>query len=83
MSKKKKNKIKYIDDGSSVADMSATAGRKRADGKGEAPKPKSTFKDKARTYFSTVKKMVVPMLVTLLAFSLVYLILLLATGRLF
>ena len=73
MSKKKKQKITYYDDNSTVADMSGT--------KQQPKKSKSTFKEKARTYFATVKKMIIPMLATLLAFTLVYVILLLATGQ--
>ena len=49
MSKKKKNKVKYIDDGSTIVDMSGT--------KNQVKKSKSTFKEKAKTYFSTAKKM--------------------------
>ena len=62
--KQKKHKVEYVDDGSTVADMSAAT----------PPKKKSSFKEKAHTYFSTVKKMVLPMLVTLLAFTIVFLI---------
>lgn len=72
--KEPKEKVVYYDDNSTIADMSGT--------KQPAKKSKSTFREKARTYFSTVKKMIVPMLITLLAFTLVYLLLLLATGRL-
>ena len=62
--KQKKQKVVYVDDGSTVVDMSAAT----------PPKKKSSFKEKAHTYFSTVKKMVLPMLVTLLAFTIVFLI---------
>ncbi len=64
--KEKKQKIVYIDDGSTVADMSGTFKKKRP------PRQKSTAKEKMRTYFSVVKKMILPMLCTLLAFTLVY-----------
>jgi hypothetical protein len=42
---------------------------------------RSTFKDKARTYFSTVRKMLIPMFITLIAFTLAYFLLLLAAGK--
>lgn len=74
--KKKEQKIIYIDDGSTVADMRGTYGKKGP------PKPRSTFREKARTYFSVVKKMILPLLATLLAFTVVYLIVLALAGRL-
>ena len=48
--KQKKEKIIYIDDNSTVADMSNT----RREKKGQ--KKQSTFREKARTYFTVVKK---------------------------
>lgn len=66
--KPKKEKIIYIDDNSTVADMSNTRSRN------ESKKRTSTFKEKARTYFSVVKKMLLPMFVTLFAFTIVYLL---------
>lgn len=61
--KKKKEKIKYIDDGRTIADMSAfSKGGKNKDG---FVRPPSTFKDKWKTYWSAVKSMLVPMFITL------------------
>ena len=58
--KKKKEKVKYIDDGRTIADMSGLSGvDKRYTG------PKGTFKDQMRTYWNTVKLMFVPMMVTI------------------
>ena len=76
--KKKEQKIIYIDDGSTVADMSGTFRRGKPQGR-----EKSTFRERAKTFFGVMKKMVVPMLVTLIAFTLVYVILLAVTGKLF
>ena len=72
--KKKKQKVKYIDDGRTIADMSALSGvDKRYTG------PKGTFKDQMRTYWNTVKLMFVPMMVTIgiicIAFLIMWLIL--------
>ena len=71
---KKKQKIVYIDDGSTVADMSGTFGK-------NGPQPKSTFKERAKTFFTVAKKMVIPLLITLMALTLVYILLLVLTGR--
>ena len=58
--KQKKEKVRYIDDGRTLADMSALSGvDKRYTG------PKGTFKDQMRTYWNTVKLMFVPMMVTI------------------
>lgn len=62
MAKKKndKPKIRYIDDGRTLADMSGIRGvDKRYTG------PKGTFKDQMRTYWNTVKLMFIPMMVTI------------------
>lgn len=73
---KKQVKVVYYDDNSTVADMSGTR-------KGNVPpRQKSTMREKWRTFFTVMKKMVLPMLVTLTAFTLVYIILLAITGKL-
>jgi hypothetical protein len=74
--KKKKEKTVYIDDGSTISDMSALGGRSyRRDGSFGRP----TFRDCFRTYICAVKMMLLPMLVTIgiiaVAFLLIYLIL--------
>lgn len=76
--KPKKEKIIYIDDNSTIADMSNT----RRTPKGAPPKQRSTFKEKMRTYFSVVKKMILPMLVTLLAMTIVFIIFMALAGQL-
>ncbi len=73
--RKREQKIVYIDDGSTVADMSGTR-------RGNGQRKKSTAREKVRTYFSVVKRMILPMLCTLLAFTVVFLIVLAAAGRL-
>lgn len=65
--KKKEQKVIYIDDGSTVADMSGTYK------KGKAPVGKGSLRDQAKTFFGVMKKMILPMLITLLALALVYL----------
>ncbi len=80
MSKKKKEKITYIDDGRTIADMSGTSGgfsskprqkgQKRLSPLGETP---------LQTYWRSVKLMFLPMLAVLgviaLAFLLMYVLL--------
>ena len=74
--KERKVKVIYYDDGSTVADMSGTRGGKRPD------KLKSTFREKMKTFFAVMKKMVLPLLCTLIGFTLVYILMLLIAGRL-
>lgn len=77
MSKKKKNKEKviYYDDNSTIADMSNVTGvGRRAPNKNAPPKQKSTFTEKWNTYWSVVRKMIMPMLFVLLVITVLYLI---------
>ena len=72
--KQKKEKIRYIDDGRTIADMSGIRGvDKRYTG------PKGGFREQARTYWNTVKLMFIPMMVTIgiicLAFFIMWLML--------
>ena len=69
--KSEKSKVIYIDDGSTIADMSAIGGSR--------PRRRSTFKEQFKTYIDTVKLMFVPMLIVLgiiaASFLLLYIIL--------
>ena len=68
-----KEKVVYYDDGSTIADMSNV----RAPGERKRDKnsaPRSTARDKWNTYWSTTKKMVLPMLVVLGVMTVVFLI---------
>lgn len=72
MAKKKKEKIIYIDDGRTIADMSNVSSpgrRKRVPGR-----PRASFKEQWSTYWGAVKMMLVPMLVIVGALILMYLI---------
>lgn len=79
MSKKQKKKVKYIDDGRTIADMSGV-GKKRPDDKklDRLDRPDSGFKAQWNTYWSTVKAMLLPMLVVIgiicVAFGLMYIL---------
>ena len=71
--KKKKEKVTYIDDGRTIADMSGVRGYSKTG------KPRASLAEQSRTYLNAVKMMFVPMLVTLavicLAFGIAYLLL--------
>jgi len=68
----KKEKITYIDDGRTIADMSGVTG-------GFSRKPygsyRASFKEQWKTYWSAVKLMFVPMLAVMAALGMIYLIL--------
>ena len=68
---KKKKKTAYVDDGSRIADMSCldNIGFRGRGGK------RSTFKEQFATYISTVKLMILPMLITMAIISAAFLIL--------
>lgn len=80
--KKKKEKIIYVDDGSTVADMSGVDGKKKASNSRQKKANSSYrggFRDQFKTFTDAQRAMLMPMLVTLaiiaIAFLLVYLIL--------
>ena len=84
--KKKKEKIIYVDDGRTIADMSALNGKKKEKGAKEPPKAnylgRATIREQLETYFGAVKLMFLPMLAVLgvlaVAFVILYVILSLA-----
>lgn len=71
--KKKKEKITYIDDGRTIADMSGVSGSRLTSEK----RPTSDWKDIWRTYWSAMQMMFRPMLVVIgflvVIFALAYL----------
>lgn len=69
---KKKEKIKYIDDGRTIADMSGIQTGPRLTSNPYRPKPK--FKDVWKTYWSAVKMMLVPMIVVITAICITYMV---------
>lgn len=70
---KKKEKIIYVDDGRTLADMSGiSSGRRLGDRNPYRPAPK--FKDVWKTYWNAVRMMVKPMLVVIAAMTVVYLL---------
>ena len=73
MARKKREKITYIDDGSTVADMSNVNGPRLGKRPPGAPGP--TFKEAWRTYWDAVKMMFGPMMVVICALGVIYMIL--------
>ena len=65
MAKKKKEKIIYYDDNSTLVDMSSV-NRKGQPRPPREQKPRSTFREKWDTYWSAVRMMIIPMCITLL-----------------
>lgn len=70
---KNKEKVTYIDDGRTLADMSGVGRSSRLNDRNPyRPAPK--FKDVWKTYWSAVKMMVKPMLVVIGVMAVVYLL---------
>lgn len=81
----KREKIIWVDDGSTVADMSGVGGRRRTNPHHTPPprqngRPYSRFRECATTYFAAVKMMLLPMLVVIGILCVVFLLLWLAMG---
>ena len=83
--KKKKDRVIYIDDGSTIADMSGTSrpnpilGGRNSINRGNTNKRRGTAMEQWNTYKSAVRQMFLPMLVVMgiltVAFGVMYLIL--------
>ena len=70
---KMKQKVTYIDDGHTIADMSGVTGSRLS--KRTAGYPRPSAKEVWNTYWAAVKMMFVPMLVVILGLLIVYMIL--------
>lgn len=72
---KKKDKITYIDDGRTIADMSgvSASGPRLTDKR--YGRPRASFKEQWNTYWSAVKMMFGPMLVVICAIVILYMVL--------
>ena len=80
MAKKKKEKIVYYDDNSTLVDMSNVTrnGKKEAP---RAPKRQSTMGEKWQTYWSSVKTMIFPMLIVLAILAVLYILMMWIGGN--
>ena len=79
--KKKKQKIIYVDDGRTIADMSGVGNKRKPLSNSDAPHVsgmRGTLKDQWQTYKAAVKMMFLPMLATIggicAIFLLIYLV---------
>ncbi len=68
--KKPKEKITYIDDGRTIADMSDVGRGMPRFGQGST----SSFKEKWTTYWDAVRMMLIPMLVVVAAILVIYVV---------
>lgn len=73
-SKKKKEKITYVDDGRTIADMSGVSSGHRLSNRNPY-RPRPNAKEVWKTYWGAVKMMFVPMLVVICALFIIYMIL--------
>ncbi len=78
--KKKKEKITYIDDGRTIADMRATKKDNTKEIYG-MPKRESSFGDKMKTFFGAMRSMVLPMCIVLTLMLIFYFGLKLLAGQ--
>ena len=72
MGKKKKEKIYYVDDGRTIADMSGISSGPRLSGNPYRPAPR--FKDVWNTYWNAVKMMIPPMLTVIVVLGVIYMV---------
>ena len=72
MAKKKKEKIIYVDDGRTVADMSGVSGPRL--GNRNPAAPRASAKEIWKTYWNAVKMMIGPMLIFIAVITAAYLI---------
>lgn len=69
MAKKKKEKVTYVDDGRSLADMSAFRSKTSGTTQGSG-----TARDRWNTYWGAVRMMFGPMLIVIVGLCVVYMI---------
>lgn len=67
----KKEKITYIDDGRTIADMSGISGGVP---RNRDYRPRASLKEQWQTYWNAVKMMLLPMLVVVGAIILIYIV---------
>lgn len=74
---KKKEKIIYVDDGRTVADMSGVSGGFRT-AKPAAGRPRASLKEQLGTFWGAMKMMFLPMLAVVGGIMLIFVIVLIA-----
>ena len=81
MAKKKKEKVIYYDDNSTIADMSNVTGMNKKTPT-QQPKSSSTASEKWQTYWSAVRMMIVPMFIALGVLTILFVLLFALSGTL-
>ncbi len=71
--KPKKEKVRYYDDGRTVADMSGVSGPRLSSSRSRYT-PRASVKERWNTYWNAVKMMFVPMLVVIVALGIIYMV---------
>ena len=71
--KEKKEKVRYYDDGRTIADMSGVKDRRLPGG--DPLRPRASAKEQWNTYWNAVKMMFGPMLIVLTGLCIIYMIL--------
>jgi hypothetical protein len=76
MAKKKKEKVIYYDDNSTIADMSNVGGigRRPRNKNNNSNKPRATFREKWHTYWAAVKMMLLPTCIVVAIISVIFLV---------
>ena len=69
---RKKEKIHYVDDGRTIADMSGVSGPRLVNRNPARPAP--SFKEVWKTYWNAVKMMIVPMITVICALCVIFMI---------
>ena len=72
--KKKKEKIIYIDDGSTIADMSGVKRGIRLPQRSPG-RPRASFSEQWQTYLAALKLMITPMCVVIVGMGIIYMVL--------
>ena len=73
MAKNKKEKVVYIDDGRTIADMSNVQGPRLT--KRNPATPSASFKEAWQTYWGAVKMMFGPMMIVICGLGIIYMLL--------
>lgn len=71
--KKKREKVVYVDDGSTIADMSGVRGGFSQPRRRES-RPRASLKEQLRTYWAATKLMLLPTLIAAAGMLLIYVI---------
>ena len=78
---KKKEKVTYIDDGSTVVDMNVPGMKWHDPNLGKNPRPKTSYRDSLKTFFAVQRRMIIPLIIVLTIMLIMYFGIRLLAGR--